>query len=77
VKLTSIIFLLYLVGGSISLVVNYVKADRLARRKLRVVLVGTLAGLLPSVLLVGILIVFNPSFSSTLTLAFLATLYFR
>jgi hypothetical protein len=73
VKLTSIIFLLYLVGGSISLVVNYVKADRLARRKLRVVLVGTLAGLLPSVLLIGILIVFNPSFSSTLTLAFLAT----
>ncbi len=68
----SIIFLLYLVGGMISLVVNYVKADRLAKRKLRVVLVGTLAGLLPSVLLILGMIVFNPSISSALTLAWLA-----
>lgn len=67
-----IIFLLYMVGGLISLVVNYVKADRLAKRKLRVVLVGTLAGLLPSVLLIGSLIVFNPSFSSSLVLALFA-----
>ena len=71
-QLVSIIFLLYLVGGLISLVVNYVKADRLAKRKLRVVLVGTLAGLLPFLLLVLGLIVFNPSTSSALTLAFLA-----
>lgn len=70
--LLSIIFLLYLVGGLISLVVNYVKADQLAKRKLRVVLVGTLAGLLPFLLLVLSLIVFNPSTTSALTLAFLA-----
>jgi hypothetical protein len=67
-----LIFLLYLVGGLTSLVVNYVKADRLARRKLRVVLVGTLVGLLPSVLLILSLIVFNPSSSSSLQLAFFA-----
>jgi hypothetical protein len=64
-----LLFLLYLVGGLVSLVVNYVKADRLAKRKLRVVLVGTLAGLLPSVLLILSLFVFNPSFSSALVLA--------
>jgi hypothetical protein len=68
-----LIFLLYLVGGLVSLVVNYVKADRLARRKLSVVLVGTLAGLLPFLLLIVGLIVFNPSFSSSLLLAFFAT----
>lgn len=67
-----LIFLMYLVGGLVSLVVNYVKADRLAKRKLRVVLVGTLSGLLPSVLLIMGLIAFNPPISLALTLAFLA-----
>lgn len=57
---------LYLFGGLVSLVVNYLKADRLARRKLRVVLVGTLAGLLPSIFFIGSLIVFNPSLSPSL-----------
>jgi hypothetical protein len=66
-----LIFLMYVVGGLVSLVVNYVKAEQLAKRKLRVVLVGTLAGLLPSVLLILGLIAFNPSVSSGLTLAFL------
>ena len=68
----ALIFLLYLVGGLVSLVVNYSKADRLARRKLRVVLVGTLAGLLPYFLLIVAMIVFNPSFSSSLQVAFFA-----
>jgi hypothetical protein len=68
-----LLFLLYLVGGLVSLVVNYVKADRLAKRKLRVVLVGTLAGLLPSVLLILSLFVFNPSLSPALVLAFIGS----
>jgi hypothetical protein len=70
-----LLFSLYLVGGLVSLVVNYVKADRLAKRKLRVVLVGTLAGLLPFLLLILILIIFNPSFSSALMFAFLVTAF--
>lgn len=70
--LTSIIFLVYLCAGLISLVVNYVKADQLAKRKVRVALVGTLAGLLPFMLLVLSLVVFNPSLSLPLMLAFLA-----
>jgi hypothetical protein len=63
---------LYLFGGLVSLVVNYLQADRLARRKLRVVLVGTLTGLLPSVLFIGSMIVFNPSSSPLLLLGNLA-----
>ena len=67
-RFVGVIFLLYLLGGLVSLVINYLKADQLARRKLRVVLVGTLAGLLPFVLFVVSLILFNPSFSLPLIL---------
>ncbi|HEV8133260.1 MAG TPA: protein kinase [Pyrinomonadaceae bacterium] len=72
-RFAGLLFLLYLVGGLVSLVVNYVKADRLAKRKLRVVLVGTLAGLLPFLLLILILIVFNPSLNRVLMFAFAGT----
>jgi hypothetical protein len=72
-RFAGLLFLLYLVGGLVSLVVNYVKADRLAKRKLRVVLVGTLAGLLPFLLLILILIVFNPSLNRALMFAFAGT----
>ena len=65
----ALIFLLYLLGGLASLVVNYSKADQLARRKLRVVLVGTLVGLVPFLLFIISLIVFNPSLTTSWSIA--------
>ncbi len=44
----------YIVGGLVSLVVNYRQASRSSRRKLRVVLAGSIAGFLPAFLLVGL-----------------------
>jgi hypothetical protein len=61
-------FFLYVLGGLLSLVFNYRRADRLAQRKLRVVLVGTLAGLLPGLLFALGLVAFNPSFTPLLRL---------
>ncbi len=72
-KIGAIILLPYFFGGLLSLVVNYLKADRLAKRKLRVVVVGTLAGLLPSILFVGSLLAFNPSVTPRLLLFELVT----
>ncbi|MGH9873155.1 MAG: protein kinase domain-containing protein [Pyrinomonadaceae bacterium] len=63
-RVVAIIFLLYLVSGLVSMVVNYLKADQLARRKLRVVVAGTLVGLVPFVLFILSLIIFNPSFNT-------------
>ncbi len=45
-----------LAGGLISLIVNYLKANHQSKRKLRVVLVGTLAGVVPPV---SIFVAFN------------------
>ncbi|HEX8162857.1 MAG TPA: protein kinase [Pyrinomonadaceae bacterium] len=42
---------LYLLGGLVSLVSNYRRADLLARRRMRVVVAGMLAGMLPGTLL--------------------------
>jgi sigma-B regulation protein RsbU (phosphoserine phosphatase) len=42
----------YLAGGLLSLVLNYRQASVSSRRKLRVVVVGTVAGLLPSLLFI-------------------------
>jgi sigma-B regulation protein RsbU (phosphoserine phosphatase) len=44
----------YIIGGLVSLAVNYQQASRLSRRKLRVVLAGSIAGFLPAFLLVGL-----------------------
>lgn len=43
----TIVSLIYVFGGLISLIVNYRQANTQSQRKLRVVLFGTLAGLLP------------------------------
>lgn len=50
----SILFVLYIVAGIVSLLVNYRQASTLSRRKLRVVVAGSVAGFVPLVLLVGL-----------------------
>jgi phosphoserine phosphatase RsbU/P len=45
-------FALYISGGLISLVVNYRQADEMGKRRMRIVMTGTLAGFLPLALLV-------------------------
>lgn len=50
----SILFVLYIVAGIVSLLVNYREASPLSRRKLRVVVAGSLVGFTPLVLLVGL-----------------------
>ncbi|HEX8474806.1 MAG TPA: SpoIIE family protein phosphatase [Pyrinomonadaceae bacterium] len=52
--LVSILFVLYVIAGIVSLLVNYRQASRLSRRKLRVVVAGSLAGFAPLVVLVGL-----------------------
>ncbi len=50
---------LYLTGGLLSLLLNYREASRPARRKMRVVVAGSIAGFLPFFLVVGIAVLFN------------------
>jgi sigma-B regulation protein RsbU (phosphoserine phosphatase) len=49
----------YVVGGLVSLLVNYKQAGRKSRRKMRVVVAGSIAGFLPLFLLIGLAILFN------------------
>lgn len=50
---------LYLAGGLLSLLLNYRGASRSSRRKMRVVVAGSIAGFLPFFLVIGIAILFN------------------
>jgi sigma-B regulation protein RsbU (phosphoserine phosphatase) len=49
----------YIIGGLISLLINYRLANLKLRRKMRVVVAGSLAGLLPILLLVGCALLYN------------------
>jgi sigma-B regulation protein RsbU (phosphoserine phosphatase) len=49
----------YVAGGLLSLLVNYQQAGRKSRRKMRVVVAGSIAGFLPMFLLIGLAILFN------------------
>jgi phosphoserine phosphatase RsbU/P len=49
----------YLTGGLLSLLINYRQAGRASKRKMRVVVAGSLAGFLPIFLTVGLAILFN------------------
>ena len=51
--------LVYVVGGLASVFVSYRQAGRLARRKLRIVVAGGIAGFLPLLLLLGASLVFG------------------
>lgn len=49
----------YIAGGLLSLLVNYRQARRASRRKMRVVVAGSIAGFLPIFLTIGLAILFN------------------
>lgn len=49
----------YIVGGLLSLIFNYRQAGRASRRKMRVVVAGSIAGFLPMFLTIGLAILFN------------------
>jgi sigma-B regulation protein RsbU (phosphoserine phosphatase) len=72
-----ILFVLYVTAGLLSLLINYRQAGRPSKRKMRVVVAGSLAGFLPIFLVVGLSIVFklplkNPDLTRWLvSLAFL------
>ncbi|MEW6730898.1 MAG: SpoIIE family protein phosphatase [Acidobacteriota bacterium] len=55
------LMLVYIVGGLLSLLLNYRQANQLARRKLRVVVVGSIAGVLPILLLILAAVIFDLS----------------
>src|SRR6185369_3628296 len=49
----------YIVGGLLSLLFNYRQAGRASRRKMRVVVAGSIAGFLPMIITIGLAILFN------------------
>ena len=49
----------YVAAGLLSLLVNYQQAGRKSRRKMRVVVAGSIAGFLPMFLLIALAIIFN------------------
>ncbi len=62
-RLSIIFYLLCVVGGLVSLIVNYLKADQTSKRKLRVVLVGTFFGVVPPVSANIVFTYYNPSYT--------------
>jgi sigma-B regulation protein RsbU (phosphoserine phosphatase) len=50
---------LYLAGGLLSLLLNYRQASRASRRKMRVVVAGSIAGFLPFFLVIGLGLIFH------------------
>jgi len=54
-----VVAIAYITGGLLSLLINYRQAGRASKRKMRVVVAGSIAGFLPIFLLVGLAILFN------------------
>jgi len=67
-RLSNIFYLLCVVGGLVSLIVNYLKADQTSKRKLRVVLVGTFVGVVPPVSTTIAFTYYNPSYTPSVLL---------
>jgi sigma-B regulation protein RsbU (phosphoserine phosphatase) len=72
--LSTLLFVLYIAGGLMSLMVNYRQAGRASRRKMRVVVAGSVAGFLPMSLWLGLVFLFDlqdtaPAFSRWLFIA--------
>lgn len=53
------LLVLYVAGGLFSLMMNYRQASRASRRKMRVVVAGSIAGFLPMFILLGMAFIFN------------------
>src|SRR5215510_10822501 len=69
-----IVAIAYISGGLASLLINYRQSRRASRRKLRVVVAGSIAGFLPIFLIVGLAILFdlprsNPKLTRLLSIA--------
>src|SRR5262249_36351220 len=58
-QMGSMLMPLYVAGGLLSLLVNYKQADRTSRRKMRVIVAGSIAGFLPALLCVAAIQVFD------------------
>ena len=54
-----VVAIAYITGGLLSLLINYRQAGRASKRKMRVVVAGSIAGFLPIFLMVGLAILFN------------------
>lgn len=54
-----VVAIAYITGGLLSLLINYRQAGRASKRKMRVVVAGSIAGFLPIFLTVGLAILFN------------------
>jgi sigma-B regulation protein RsbU (phosphoserine phosphatase) len=72
--LSTLLFVLYIAGGLMSLMVNYRQASRASRRKMRVVVAGSVAGFLPMSVWLGLVFLFDlqdtaPTFSRWLFIA--------
>jgi phosphoserine phosphatase RsbU/P len=57
--ISMIVATLYFAGGLLSLFVNYRQAGRASRRRMRVVVAGSVAGFLPTFLVIGLAVIFN------------------
>ena len=55
------LLILYVAGGLFSLMTNYRQASRTSRRKMRVVVAGSIAGFLPTFILLGLAFLFGHS----------------
>jgi phosphoserine phosphatase RsbU/P len=57
--ITAVVAIAYLTGGLFSLLINYRQASRASRRKMRVVVAGSIAGFLPIFVTIILFILFN------------------
>ncbi len=74
VPICIIVAIAYISGGLASLLINYRQSRRASRRKLRVVVAGSIAGFLPIFLIIGLAILFdfprsNPKLTRLLSIA--------
>lgn len=58
-NITVLVMIGYITAGLVSLLINYRQAGRVARRKMRVVVAGSIAGFFPIFLTIGLFIVFD------------------
>lgn len=57
--ITSVVAIGYIVAGLLSLIINYRQASRPSKRKMRVVVAGSIAGFLPIFITIGLFIIFD------------------
>src|SRR6185369_14142170 len=58
-EMSGIFTLFYIIAGLLSLLVNYRQANQLSRRKMRIVVAGSIAGFLPLLIFLGLDLLFD------------------